>query len=175
MKPLTSLEFLQSVWPTPLLTNETLELRVINRSTQKIHRQFVTSIPEFLSQSKVYVDLEIYFAVSTRYLNGGKKRDCYRVKTAWVDLDGTSLKDAKFPIQPDIVVESGGGIHAYWTMESPMLVKNDRWPKIESINRGLSQRCSGDITTVDVSRILRVPNTLNHKYDPPRQVRAYAL
>lgn len=175
MTPLTSLEFLRKVWPATLLTNETLELRVIDRITKKIKRQFASSIEEFLAFAKEYRREEIYYGISTRFGKGGKKENCYRVRTAWADLDDVKLEDCKFPVKPDIVVDSGGGVHAYWLLPSPLLVKDERWAVIESINRALALRCHSDMTTIDCSRILRVPETFNHKYTPARQVRAYAL
>lgn len=175
MTSLTSLQFLQRVWPSSLLTNETLEMRAIDRITHKVTRRFASSVSEFLEFAESYRNLEVYFGVSTRFMQGGKKENCYRVKTLWADLDNRKLSECKFPVQPDIIVESGTGIHAYWLLKSPVLVKDDRWERIESINRGLCRKLSGDITTIDVSRILRVPEFLNHKYSPAKPVRAYAL
>lgn len=175
MTSLSSVEFLQRVWPSSLLTNETLEMRAIDRVTHKVNRRFATSIPEFLQFAEAYKNLEVYFGVSTRFMQGGKKSNCYRVKTLWADLDNRKLSECRFPTQPDIIVESGTGIHAYWLLNSPILVKDERYERIESVNRGLCQRLAGDITTIDVSRILRVPQFLNHKYTPAKLVRAYAL
>jgi hypothetical protein len=175
MKPLTSSQFLKAVWPQKLLTHETLELRVIDRVTQRIHRKFATSIPEFLSHAQKYADFEVYFGVSTRFMQGGKKENCYRVNTVWVDLDNKKLSECLFDPKPNILVESGGGIHAYWVFESPVLVKDERWGPIENINRGLAKAFGGDIAAIDVSRILRCPQFLNHKYSPARPVKAYAL
>jgi hypothetical protein len=76
--------------------------------------------------------------------------------------------------KPSILVESGTGVHAYWILDCPLLVQNEeRWKEIEAVNRGLVSRFDGDDGAIDVSRILRVPNTLNHKYNPPKVVRAY--
>lgn len=94
---------------------------------------------------------------------------------AWVDLDKRKLSECQFPVKPDIVVESGRGIHAYWRSPSPMLVKDERWSDLESINRGLCKKLNGDINTIDVTRVLRVPQFFNHKYSPPALVKAYAL
>jgi hypothetical protein len=178
MTSLNATEFLSHIWPQHLLTHETLELRVIDRKTQRIKREFTSSLKDFLERAKKYKDYEIYFGVATRFGNGGKKHDCYRLCTVWADLDGKTLKEClTLKPRPTIIVESGGGCHAYWQFNKPLLIRdgNGRANEIESINRGLCQRFGGDATTVDISRILRVPNTMNHKYDPPRQVKAYVL
>jgi hypothetical protein len=67
-------------------------------------------------------------------------------------------------------VNSGGGFHGYWLLESPFLVREERWKEIEAINRALAKKFHGDINCIDASRILRVPGFNNYKYTPPRKV-----
>lgn len=175
MEELSPSQFLKRIWPEPLLTHETLELRMIRRSDQTIKREFLTSLTDFLSRAKEYPDYEIYFGVSTRFRNGGKKRDCYRVKASWADLDGRKLEEVKHltPL-PDLIVDSGGGCHAYWLFHRPILVKDGHGSKVEAENRYWCDQFKADIAAIDVSRILRVPGFLNHKYNPPRIVRAWS-
>ncbi len=175
MKLLTPSEFFKLVWPAPLLTNETLELRVINRNTQRVRRHFTTSIQEFLKLASRYGDEEVYFGVSTRYGPHGKKQNCYRVQTLWADLDNRRFSDCNFSIRPDIGVDSGGGSHVYWLLKNPYLVTDERWKEVEARNRAICKELKADNAAIDVSRILRVPNFLNHKYNPPKFVRAYQL
>jgi hypothetical protein len=72
---------------------------------------------------------------------------------------------------PSAVVNSGGGLHIYWASERPLSV--DEWKpfaaglKAALVNNGV--KCDAGLTT-DAARLLRVPETLNHKYDPPRLV-----
>lgn len=175
MPTLNAEQFLARVWPQPLLTNETLELRWMNRIDSSVHRKFFTSIPELLRCAQSHKDCEIYFGVSTRYGNGGKKRDCYRTKTVWADLDNRRLADCDLDPKPDIVVDSGGGSHAYWLFPTPMLLTDDRWESIEAVNRSICHKFKADITAIDASRILRIPGFFNYKYSTPRLVRAYAI
>ena len=173
MKDISTQEFLSKVWPNSLLRNETLELRAIHRVEKTIKRRFLTSIDEFIKAANSYgPGWEIYFGVSTRHFNKGKKADCYRAKTVWVDFDKvTKLPDfSKAP--PDIIVNSGGGFHCYWILESPIFIQSGRWKEIEAVNRGLAKRFKGDLMAIDASRILRVPGFNNHKYNPPRGVKA---
>lgn len=70
------------------------------------------------------------------------------------------------PLEPTAVVDSGGGYHAYWLFDSPVYFNNDeernefsqlqwRWVKFTG----------GDDGAKDLARILRLPGTVNHKYD----------
>jgi hypothetical protein len=179
MKSLTPPEFFAHVWPHNLLTNETLELRLRRRSDDTIKREFSDSVAEFLKKAFSYCkEFDVYFGVATRYgTNGGTKRDCYRVNTCWVDLDNIKIEDFKFRVPPSILVNSGGGVHAYWLRPTPYLVRGEdqRWVEIEKHNRSLTRNLKGDHNTCDITRVLRVPGTYNHKYNPPRKVEAYEI
>ena len=173
--PLSPARFLSLIWPSKLLTNETFELRLIRRTDKTIRRFFFTSIKEFLQEAQRHQGFDVYFGVATRFGSHGKKHDCYRVKTLWTDLDKRKYSAGDFYQDPDVVVDSGGGTHAYWFLTSPVLVRGERSIEIESYNRGITQELKGDDNCCDVSRILRVPGFLNYKYNPPRIVRAYSM
>jgi len=175
MRLLSPSEFLSYVWPKKLLTHETLELRCLRREDNRLHREFCTSIDDFLEKASAYKDWEVYFSLATRFGQDGTKVGCYRIATLWCDLDGKTFSDCEFSIQPDILVNSGGGVHAYWLLHNPVLVRGERWVPIENRARWLAREFGGDINTTDVSRILRVPAYFNHKYNPAREVRAYAV
>ena len=167
--------FLSTIWPTTLVRSETLELRAINRKDGTINRQFYTSIDNFLEAANKYkAPWDIYFGVSTRFDKGGKKRDCYRVRCVWMDLDKGELPDFGV-IKPDLIINSGSGFHVYWLLTDPVFVRSGRWVEIEAINRALVKKFGGDIASIDVSRILRVPGFNNYKYDPPRMVECIKL
>jgi P4 family phage/plasmid primase-like protien len=72
---------------------------------------------------------------------------------------------------PSMIVNSGGGLHIYWVSDTPM--SPDEWRSYADGLKALLLRegvkCDTGLTT-DAARILRVPGTLNHKYDPPRPV-----
>lgn len=175
MTTLSAGQFLAKVWPQKLLTNEMLELRWIHREENVVHRKFFTSIQSLLSCAHEYPECEIYFGVSTRYGNGGKKKDCYRTCCVWADLDGRDISECfNLDPKPDLVVDSGGGAHVYWLFPSPVFVRDEKWQDIEAINRALARRFKADIAAIDTSRILRIPSFSNHKYSPSRIVRAYA-
>ncbi len=74
------------------------------------------------------------------------------------------------------VVNSGGGLHAYWI--SDQALTPEIWlPYANGLKALLLKegvKCDAGLTTDDV-RLLRVPGTLNHKYDPPREVELLPL
>lgn len=82
------------------------------------------------------------------------------------------IAGASWP-QPSVVVDSGGGIHGYWLLrESWTLETNEARAAAEFIQRAwVQQVIDADPSVHDLVRILRVPGTLNFKYDPPRPVR----
>ncbi len=73
--------------------------------------------------------------------------------------------------EPSAVVRSGGGLHVYWVSDTPLTP--EAWaPYAHGLKALLIQhgvKCDAGLTTDDV-RLLRVPSTLNYKYDPPRPV-----
>lgn len=118
-------------------------------------------------------------------------RNATWLRALWFDIDikpgdttgkhYTSLKAALDALKafrdkvglpgPSALVDSGGGLHVYWFSKDPLdpatwLPYADGL-KALALAEGLL--CDTGLTT-DNARILRVPGTLNHKYDPPRRV-----
>src|SRR4249919_1877198 len=90
METINARTFFSLIWPNPLYEDETLELRAIRRADKEVKREFLPSISEFLKATKNYgTGWDIYFGISTRYLTGGTKADCYRISCTWVDFDNT--------------------------------------------------------------------------------------
>ena len=79
---------------------------------------------------------------------------------------------------PSIIVFSGNGVHTYWLLEEPVAVTNDNRSWIQRIMKcyeqsihqlGREKGWNFD-PVADLARILRVPDTLNHKSHPPKRV-----
>ncbi len=75
-------------------------------------------------------------------------------------------------IKPSIIVNSGNGIHSYWLLDKPSIIKNESDRKnISSIFKGFGKYVNGEAkkhgwkldNVYDLARILRVPGTINHK------------
>lgn len=117
----------------------------------------------------------VYFGVNPRKGGGGGKAGVIRIVTLHADLDvgagkvfanKTDAYDALmkglYPYAPDCIVDSGGGLHAYWRVESlPPTPENIALA--ESTMSALYRALGGTDRVQDVSRVLRVPGTLNHK------------
>ncbi len=117
-----------------------------------------------------------------------KAANALAVKALWIDADVgpkegeyATLQDAikalilfrekhKLPMYSALVA-SGGGLHAYWISKTELTVKE--WaPYAEGLrNLMLADKLVKDANiTTDVSRLLRVPGTFNHKTNPPKPV-----
>jgi hypothetical protein len=68
---------------------------------------------------------------------------------------------------PTMIVDSGGGLQVYWLLVNPITSIEDK-NFAEKIMAGMCEWWQTD-KVKDYSRILRVPGTLNVKYDPPRE------
>lgn len=80
------------------------------------------------------------------------------------------LAATKLP-RPNQVVNSGYGLHVYWVLEDAMAL--GAWqPYADALKAALiAHNFIGDVgISSDASRILRLPNTLNHKLAPARPV-----
>lgn len=134
---------------------------------------------------------DVYFGVNPRTGKGGKKENVHYVSVfhAEVDYGDTGHKkepvhlthdDAlsainAFPIQPSVIVHSGGGFHCYWVLSNPLKVESAGLKLIEGINRNLLKALGGDSGTHNIDRVLRVPGTFNFKIpENPRPVTVVA-
>lgn len=73
---------------------------------------------------------------------------------------------------PTHVVDSGGGLHVYWAINQP--IERATWIAAAGQFKAVARACNflADPTrTADIASVLRMPGTLNYKYDPPRPVR----
>jgi hypothetical protein len=120
---------------------------------------------------------EVYFGVLPRDTNtDGRKANVSQAAWIWSDIDykETSLTKATELLEkapPDIRVKSGGGMHVYWKLNRVISLTDTGRKRFENALAKRIASVGGDPSAKDVSRILRVPGTLNRKYDPPRRVR----
>ena len=115
------------------------------------------SIDEWQGKANVYVHVNtLRDGVSNAK---AKKTDVASVRFAHVDIDDADglSRLVDFALPPTAIVFSGGGFNAYWLFSEP-IADIDR---AERINRWLVGQLDGDRAATDVSRILRVPGTIN--------------
>ncbi|MFC1809516.1 hypothetical protein ACFL3D_05295 [Candidatus Omnitrophota bacterium] len=159
------------------------EIRCING--QDLKRYFFDDLDR-LEKKVNELDGNIYFGACPRSSNRKATKDTIKGITAfYVDIDygeeghkkmshypdrKAALKGLRdFPGQPSIIIETGHGFQCFWLL-NPLLTDIDV-PYIEEILRLLSNAVGGDCT-YDITRVLRVPNTLNVKVkDCPREVK----
>lgn len=80
------------------------------------------------------------------------------------------IKQSGMP-KPTLIVWSGGGFHVYWTISTP-LTPGEWQPYATGLAEAAKHyglRCDTQCT-VDSARVLRVPDTFNHKEAQPRRV-----
>jgi hypothetical protein len=74
-------------------------------------------------------------------------------------------------VPPSVIVDSGGGYHAYWLFRAPFrLTSNEERERARRLQAAWVVYVGGDKGAKDLARVLRVPGTVNRKYDPPRPV-----
>jgi hypothetical protein len=68
-------------------------------------------------------------------------------------------------------VDSGGGWHCYWLLDEPHVLRNEADRKDAGELQGrFVLGIGGDGGAKDLARVLRLPGTLNAKYEPARKV-----
>jgi putative DNA primase/helicase len=94
----------------------------------------------------------------------------HKRKNRWQTREEAQAAIDDFPIEPSIIVHTGGGFQVYWILAEPLGLNNGNRSQIETIMKGVGVAIGGDDGTQDVSRIFRVPGTYNVKTDEPRPV-----
>jgi len=157
----------------------------INPTTKKTQHKFVESIEDLVKiiETKNKQNTNVFVAMSSFSGYSRKADKASYVRSLFVDLDVgegkgyDSKQDAlesldKFVVTHDlpipVTVDSGTGVHAYWFLDRD--VPADEWkPYAEKfkdfcLNNGLS---IDPVVSADLARILRSPDTLNHKTNIP--------
>lgn len=118
----------------------------------------------------------IFFGICTRRqgVTRGTKETVAECPALWVDIDcakqgisGDAAIQALdyLPFPPTLIVNSGGGLHAYWMLEEAIDVSPGQAAR-ETIERALRQLAlilAGDTACAELARILRLPGTSNSK------------
>lgn len=97
----------------------------------------------------------------------GKAHDAAWITALWVDIDGHTPDDyqrlVNALIPPSIVIDSGGGYHGYWLLESPLAVTEDNRAEIVQTLKGMALALGADTKVADLARVMRLPGTVNTK------------
>ena len=131
-----------------------------------------------------------YFALATFHDGSSRKvSNAKQLRSFFLDLDCGPSKDytdqheaitalkvfcADTKIPKPLLINSGRGVHAYWSLSEPVSV--EEWlPVAECLKRLCAKHnlFADPVVTADVARVLRVPHTHNYKDDPPTLVDYY--
>jgi hypothetical protein len=115
----------------------------------------------------------LYFAPCLRRDKQGKAEAAALLPAFWVDLDcdDDPTKRAAafnrlhtFNPPPSAVIDSGGGLHAYWLLSEPVTLDEDTRKQTAGILRGLFSALGGDPQYVkSVASVMRLPSSINTK------------
>lgn len=87
------------------------------------------------------------------------------------DHAATLARVDALPVAPSVIVDSGGGYHAYWLFRVPfLLITQEDRDRARRVQAAWVAYVGGDPGAKDLARVLRVPGSRNLKYDPPRPV-----
>lgn len=86
-------------------------------------------------------------------------------KGGWESKDQVIKHLETLPMLPSVIVDSGGGIHAYWLLAMPyMLIDHETMLKVRFWqHRWVDTYTKGDGAAKDLTRVLRLPGTENRK------------
>ena len=123
-------------------------------------------------------DRNVYVGVASRRTDhDGSLAGCGALPALFADLDFKDLDESEarkaleaLPLAPSIVVHSGGGLQPWWLLQEPIDLQQDT-DEVRTLLRRLAAHLRADMVAAEPARILRLPNSRNFKYQPPRQVR----
>jgi hypothetical protein len=193
MNPLTEAAFhVGTLFPVDLWQpGEAVEVRCLDASMTPSRagpRRFFTNHAQLLQFAmSVCHQWDVFFGVGWRRCpvtgdmttctcpTKGGNAHVSRLTATYVDLDvgkaGASAgeifeKVMASRLEPAVVVASGRGVHAYWTLDEP----TSDAALVRRVNQGLRDRFNGD-NAIDPARVLRLAGTLHRKQQPAIPVR----
>ena len=161
----------------------------IDPQSKKTINRFVESLDELVTEVEKYKkrDQNVYVALGSFDGFSRKADNCIFYRSFFIDLDvGTDKADQgkgyaskeealsaldKFleqtELPPPVRLDSGTGIHAYWLLDDEVPIE-EYLPYAEKFKAYCLARIYADPAVMaDASRIMRCPETLNYKTDPP--------
>ena len=171
------------------------QIGILDRKTKKFRNLPVQNVNDALSQAKnIDNHSDSYFACGEYKSSSNRKADNVEgARAFWMDFDCGAEKESdgkgyltkeiaeqalnqfcdKFALlKPNYIVDSGNGIHVYWTMSS--LVEREVWQTAASKLKALTTADNlkvDDSRTADIASVLRIPGTFNNKNETPKPVK----
>jgi hypothetical protein len=179
--------FFDAIWPRdPALFGELRAIKggIVKQEYFRLDG-YGQSSDAFTSRATALNDLgwDTYYGVLPRVREEGTSDACVPyTHVLWADVDakhhapeihaGKRIaleKISEIVPVPQILVDSGGGYHAYWLMREPLDYLDAR-----DIMAGIAQKTGGD-AVYDAARVLRVPGSWNWKRTPEAYSRIIRL
>lgn len=122
---------------------------------------------------------DVYFGVHPSKIQKSayeraKEIDIQVVNALYADMDDKSVGSHEELIQhinninppPSAIIDTGGGYHCYWLLQDSITPQYAK-----ELQRRWQVYVGGDPGAKDLVRVLRMPGTINHKYDAPQDVK----
>jgi hypothetical protein len=128
-----------------------------------------TQFGEFLDDAQRLSEGDLCFSVAAYGQEYRRKNDPEaKTRVVYADVDG--FDPADFRVAPTYLVSSSPGHwHAYWLLDDFYL--ND---DAAEVSTAIAKTHGLDASSGIATKLLRVPGSVNTKYDAPHQVQAYA-
>jgi len=113
----------------------------------------------------------VFVMVNEGDLKGRKNQNVLSIRAAFVDLDGSPVEPVlNAPLPPHIVIEtSPEHYHAYWLVDA--ILKQE----FRDVQVMLARRYDGDPVVKDLARVMRLPDFLHQKHEPPYLTHLYHI
>jgi CHC2 zinc finger len=112
---------------------------------------------------------DVYVGAALRDCARGDKSAITGSQLLYIECDDPAAHErlAGFACSPSMMIASGspGHVHVYWRLRERASAA-----EIESTNRRLALGLRGEPACADIVRMLRPPESLNHKHTPPAPV-----
>lgn len=116
---------------------------------------------------------EVAMMISNSKGNGRGASDIIGVTALFADFDDGNMTAEhllELPIEPHLITESSPGkFHVYW------LIKDCEVDEFKPVMKALAQKLGSDTNVCDLPRVMRMPGTINWKYEKPFKARIVHL
>ena len=161
--------------------NEYIVMRALKNGEENgIRAEYVRTVVEaYAFAEKHQEEYHVYYGVCSRKARKPAIEFVGTAYAVWADMDAeehrpkkellrTVLRRAILP--PSAIIDTGRGYHLYWLLREP----STQLDEVTAANIAVQELLSSDAVS-DVTRIMRVDGTLNHKVAPPLPCAVHTL
>ncbi len=178
--------FLGAIQPV-CTSSEQIEARYLSAHGEVRQQFYPTAVALAMDAPRWAKEWNCYFGVSLRHGTGGTEQHCTRVGALWADVDAKLWADEadphaaawaalrRFGLHLTATVSTTNGIHAYLGIAEPFGLRDPSTrATFTAINAAFARALCGPErkpdAVHDAARVLRLPDTFNHKTTPPHPV-----